>query len=117
GQMGRLPMTIRAGGRMALIAAGLCVCVAGAGFAIAPSEAAPSQPEKVSTAKTVKNVRYYKRAAHRRHVGTAEKSSPANKVKEPEVAEAGGSVTLPVSIANANAELVADAPTGAAKAM
>ena len=110
-------MTIRAGGRVALIAAGLCVCVAGVGFAIAPSEAAPSQPEKVSTAKTVKYVRYYKRAAHRKHVRTAEKSSPANKAREPEVAEAGGSVTLPVSIANANAEMVADAPTGAAKAM
>src|SRR3954469_3080533 len=98
-------MTIRAGGRVALIAAGLFVCVAGVGFAVAPSEAAPSQPENVSTAKTVKYVRYYKRTAPRKHVRTAAKSSPADKAKEPEVAEAGGSVTLPVSIANANAEM------------
>jgi hypothetical protein len=110
-------MSIKAGGRMALIAAGLCVCVAGAGSASTPSEAAGSQSENVSATKTVKQVRYYKRYVHRKQVRTAQKSSATTRTAEPEIAEAGGSVTIPASIANANAAMIADAPTGAAKAM
>ena len=110
-------MSIKAGGRVALIAVGLCVCVAGAGLASTPSEAAGSQSESVSTGKTVKKVRYYKRYAHRKQLRTAQKSSVTAKAAEAEVADAGGSVTIPASVANANAEMIADAPTGAAKAM
>jgi hypothetical protein len=105
-------MSITAGGRVALI---LCVGVLGVGLAGAPSEAAPSQSENVSTAKTVKQVRYFKRYANRKHVRASQKSSPAPKAAE--IAEAGGAVTIPASVANANAAMVADAPTGAAKAM
>jgi len=110
-------MSIKAGGRVALIAVGLCVCVAGVGFASTPSEAAGSQSESVSTGKTVKKVRYYKRHVQRNQVRSSQKSSTATKSAEAEVAEAGGSVTIPASVANANAAMTADAPTGAAKAM
>jgi hypothetical protein len=108
-------MSIKAGGRVALIAAGLCVGVLGLGLAGAPSEAAPAQAENVSTAKTVKQVRYYKRYSHRKHVRAPQKSS-SPKPAEPEIAEAGGSVTIPASVANANAEMIQE-PTGTAKAM
>jgi hypothetical protein len=110
-------MSIKAGGRVALIAVGLCVCVASIGWTNTPSEAAPSQSENLTTGKTIKQVRYYKRYVQRKHVRTAQKSSATRKAAEPEVAEAGGAVTIPASVANANAEMIADAPTGAAKAM
>lgn len=106
-------MSITARGRVALI---LCVGVVGLGLASAPAEAAPSESENVSTAKTVKQVRYYKRYAHRKHVRATQKSSPTPKAPAPEVAEAGGTVTIPAAVANANAEMLAE-PTGMAKAM
>jgi hypothetical protein len=109
-------MSITAGGRVALIAASVCVGVLGAGLAGAPSVAAPAQSENVSTTKTVEQVRYYKRYANRKHVRASLKSSPTPKTAEPEFAEAGGAVMLPASVANANAEMIAE-PTGAAKAM
>ena len=51
-------MTIRAGGRVALIAAtGLLVCMAGVSWTAAASSAAESKSENVSTSKKVKHVR------------------------------------------------------------
>src|SRR5262249_16522298 len=73
GQLGRLAMTIRAGGRVALIAAtGLLVWVAGMSWTTAAPAAAEQKSENVSTSKTVKHVRYYKRHAHRKYVRTAQ---------------------------------------------
>ena len=46
----------------------------------------------------------------------SQKPSPAPKATEPEIAEAGGAVTIPASVANANAAMISE-PTGAAKAM
>jgi hypothetical protein len=109
-------MSIKAGGRVALIALGVCVGVLGMGLAGAPSQAAPSQSDNVSTAKTVKQVRYYKRYVNRKQVRASQKSPATPKAAEPEIAEAGGAVTIPASVANANAAMIAE-PTGAAKAM
>ena len=106
-------MSIKAGGRVALIAFGVCAGVLGVGLAGTPSVAAPAQSENASTAKTVKQVRYYKRYANRKTVRTSQKYSPSPKT---EIAEAGASVTIPASVANANAAIVTE-PTGAAKAM
>src|SRR6185436_5934940 len=76
GQLGRLAMTIRAGGRVALIAAtGLLACVVGVSWTVAASSAAEQKSEQVSTSKKVKQVRYYKRYAHRKYTRNAQKSS------------------------------------------
>ena len=69
-------MSIKAGGRVRFIAVGLCVCVAAVGLARTPSEAAGSQSESVSTGKTVKKVRYYKRHVQRNQVRTSQKLPP-----------------------------------------
>jgi len=109
-------MSILAGGRVALIAVGVCAGALGLGLAGTASVAAPAQSESVSTAKTVKQVRYNKRYAKRKYVRASQKSSPAPMAAEPKVAEAGGTVTIPASVANANAAVITE-PTGAAKAM
>ena len=101
-------MTIRAGGRVALIAAtGLLACVVGVSSTVAASSAAESKSEQVSTSKKVKQVRYYKRYAHRKYARTAQKSSEEKKPGI-EVAEAGVPSALPESIANANARMGGD---------
>lgn len=108
-------MTIRAGGRMALIAAtGLLVCVAGVSRTMAASSAAEQKSEYVSTSKTVKQLRYTKRYAHRKYARTAQKSSEE---KKPEVAEANGASELPATIANANARMRSDVTGDGARAM
>jgi len=57
-------MTIKAGGRVALIAAtGLLVCAVGASWTVTTSDAAETNSENVGTSKQVKQVRYYKRYA------------------------------------------------------
>jgi hypothetical protein len=97
-------MTIKAGGRMALIAAtGLLVCVAGVSWTTAASSAPEQKSEYVSTSKKVKQVRYYKRYAHRKYTRTAQTSSEEK--KSVEVAEAGLPSELPASVANANARM------------
>ena len=111
-------MTIKAGGRVALIAAtGLLVCVAGVSGTTTASNAVESKSESVSTSKKVKQVRYYKRYAHRKYTPTAQKSSEEKKPVTTEVAEAGAPGELPVSVANANArmggEVVIDDPARA----
>jgi hypothetical protein len=96
-------MTIKAGGRMALIAAtGLLVCVASVSWTTAASSA-PEQKSEYVSPKKVKQVRYYKRYAHRKYARTAQISSEEKKPVE--VAEAGLPSELPASVANANARM------------
>jgi hypothetical protein len=111
-------MTIRAGGRVALIAAtGLLACVVSVSWTVAASSAAEPKSEQVSTSKKVKQVRYYKRYAHRKYTRAAQKSSEEKKPGI-EVAEAGVPSALPDSVANANARMGADVVTNdAAPAM
>jgi hypothetical protein len=110
-------MTIKAGGRVALIAAtGLLVCVAGASATTAASNAAESKSEYVSTSKKVKQVRYYKRYAHRKYVRSAQKSSEEKK-PQTEIAEAGVPSELPAAVANANARMGGEIADDAARAM
>lgn len=110
-------MTIRAGGRVALIAAtGLLVCVAGVSWTVAASSAAESKSENVSTSKKVKHVRYYKRHAHRNYARTAQKSSE-DKKPQTETADADVSGEIPASVANANARMGSDVTDGNARAM
>ena len=109
-------MTIRAGGRVALIAAtGLLVCVAGVSWTMAASSAAEQKSESVSTSKKVKQVRYYKRYAHRKYARTAKSSE--EKKPQTEVADASGASELPASVANANARMRSDVTDDGARAM
>jgi hypothetical protein len=111
-------MTIKAGGRVALIAVtGLLVCMAGVNWAGAAANAAESKSEYVSTSKKVKQVRYYKRHAHRKYTRTAQKPSEQNKPVQAEVAAAGMPGELPVSIANANARMGGEIADDTARAM
>jgi hypothetical protein len=98
-------MTIRAGGRVALMAAtGLLACAVGVSWTVAASSAAEQKSEQVSTSKEVKQVRYDKRYAHRKYTRTAQISSEEKKPGI-EVAEAGVPSALPDSVANANARM------------
>jgi hypothetical protein len=109
-------MTIKAGGRVALIAAtGLLVCVTGVSWAMAASDAAEQKSEYVSTSKKLKQVRYYKRYAHRKYARTAQRSSEEKKPVE--VAEAGLLSELPASVANANARMGEITDTARANAL
>ena len=109
-------MTIRAGGRVALIAAtGLLVCAAGVSWTMAASSAAESKSEYVSTSKKVKQVRYYKRYAHRKYVRTAK--SEDKKPASIDIAEAGIPGEIPVAVANANARMGSEVSDDTARAM
>src|ERR1700751_4872967 len=111
-------MTIKAGGRVALIAAtGLLVCAVGTSWTVAASDAAETKTENVDTSKQVKQVRYYKRYAHRKYARTAQKSSEEKKPAQTEVAEAGAPSELPAFVANANARMGGEAADDAARAM
>lgn len=111
-------MTIRAGGRVALIAAtGLLVCVAGVSGTTTASGAAETKSVSVGTSKKVKQVRYYKRHAYRKYSRTAQKSSEEKKPARTEAAEAGKPADLPSSIANANARMGGDVTDDNARAM
>lgn len=108
-------MTIRAGGRVALIAAtGLLVCVAGVNSAEAASSAADQKTEYVSTSKKVKQVRYYKRYAHHKYARTAKSE---DRKPRAEVAAAGIAGEVPASVANANARMGGDIADDGARAM
>jgi len=110
-------MTIRAGGRVALIAAtGLLVCVATVGWSMTASNAAGSDSESASAAKTVKQV-HPKRHAHRKSAGDAEKSSTDTKPAETEAAQAGAPTGITAGIANANAKMGADVGDDTTRAM
>lgn len=112
-------MTIRAGGRVALIAAtGLLVCLAGVSWTVAASSAAETKSENVSTTKKVKQVRYYKRSAHRKHTRTAQKSSAEKKPAETtQVAEAGLPGEIPAVVADANARMGGEIADDTARSM
>jgi hypothetical protein len=110
-------MTIKAGGRVALIAAGLIVCVTGVSWTAAASNAAESKSEYVSTSQKVKQVRYHKRYAHRRYTRAAQAPSEENKPAQTEVADAGLPTELPASIANANARMGGEIADDTARAM
>jgi hypothetical protein len=111
-------MTIRAGGRVALIAVtGLLVCLAGVSFTGAAVGAAESKSESVSTSKKVKQVRYYKRYAHRKYARTTEKSSDEKKPAQTQVADAAMPGELPLSVANANARMGGEIADDTARAM
>jgi hypothetical protein len=120
-------MTIKASGRSALIlATGLFVCFAG------PSQAGPdadnaavsSKPESAAGAPIELN-KYAKRGArqsksnaHRKSSKVALKSSTAEKAPDVADNDGGGSIAIPPSVANANAQWAsADTATGNAKAM
>src|SRR5215813_5584391 len=110
-------MTIKAGGRVALIAAGLIVCVTGVSWTVAASNAAESKSEYVSTSKKVKQVHTYKRYAHRKYTHAAQTSSEDKKPAQTEIAEAGLPTELPASIANANARMGGEVADDTARAM
>jgi hypothetical protein len=110
-------MTIKAGGRVALIAAGLIVCVTGVSWTVAASNAAESKSEYVSTSQKVKQVRYHKRYAHRQYTRTAQPASEEKTPAQIEVAEAGLPTELPASIANANARMGDEIVDDTARAM
>jgi hypothetical protein len=111
-------MMIKASGRSALIlATGLFVCFAGPSQAAASADgtAAASKSESV---KSAHNPRHWKKFAHRRSSKVAEKSAPAAKADAADDDNTANSSALPLSVANANAQLAsADTPAGNAKAM
>ena len=110
-------MTIKAGGRVALIAAtGLLACVVGVSWTMAASNAAESKSEYVSTSKKAKQLRHTKRYAHRKYVRTAQKSAEQQKSRT-ELAEAGLPGELPASIADANARMGGEITDDSARAM
>jgi hypothetical protein len=132
-------MTIKAGGRSALIiATGLFVCFAGPSpaaaaaddNAVTDSKSAATETESaageaVAVRKYVRHgSRHWKKHAHRKSSKVALKSSPKKKVDTTAVtaADGGNSTAIPPSVANANAQLAtADTPesplAGNARAM
>lgn len=95
-------MTIRAGGRVVLMAAtGLLACVVGVSCTVATSAAAETKSEQASTSGKAKQVRYYKRHAYRKYARTVQK---APEERKPVQTEATGT-DLPASVANANARM------------
>ncbi|MGH6708353.1 MAG: hypothetical protein ACREEK_05225 [Bradyrhizobium sp.] len=117
-------MTVKASGRSALIlATGLFVCLAGPAPATAASSdraAATSKPDSVTTAKSARQgVRHWKRYA-RRSGKLASKPAETRKAANKDVADAStaNTLTIPASVANANAQLAsAEAAPGSAQAM
>lgn len=111
-------MTIKAGGRVALIAAtGLLVSAACVSWTMAASSAAETKSEYVNTSKKVKQMRYYSRSAHRKHTRAAQKSSEEKKPDQTEVAQAGLPGELPATVANANARMGGEITDDTARAM
>lgn len=112
-------MTIKAGGRVALIAAtGLLVCLAGVSWTAAAASAAETKSENVVTTKKVKQVRYYKRYAHRKTARAAQKASTGKKPAETaRVAEAGLPGEIPTAVADANARMGGEITDDTARAM
>lgn len=111
-------MTIKAGGRVALIAAaGLLVSVTGVSSTVAAPDAAETKSEQFSTSKEVKQAREHKRHAHRNNARTAQTSSEQNKSAQTDLAETGLPGELPGSVANANARMRDEVVDDTARAM
>ncbi|MET3844902.1 hypothetical protein [Bradyrhizobium sp. OAE829] len=115
-------MIVKASGRSALIlATGLFVCFAGPSPATAASTdraAATSKSESATPGKSVRqSTRHWKRYT-RRSGKVAAKPAETRKAVEVADASTGGALTIPASIANANAQLAsADTAPGSAQAM
>jgi hypothetical protein len=115
-------MTVKTGGRLALIlATGLLVCLAGPANATASTDRDSANAKPESSGAPGKSARHgtqrWKRYAHHRYHRVAVKSSAEKTI---EAADDGDrSTAIPPSVANANAQLAAaDSPTGrAARAM
>ncbi len=104
-------MTIRAGGRVALIAAtGLLACVVGVSWTVAASSAAETKSESVGTSAKTKQVRYYKRPVHRKYVRTAPRNTEEQKPVRTEAAAGEFPSELSASVANANARISSQLP-------
>ena len=121
-------MKIKASGRSALIlATGLLVCFAAPLPASAASTDSATSASKADTASsanaTKQNSRHSKRDAHHKSAKAAEKSPQANpdgKTAADTAAADGGGLTpaaIPPAVANANAQLTADASPDNASAM
>lgn len=111
-------MTIRAGGRVALIAAiGLLAFAAGVGWTATASAAGETQTDKVTNSGKAKQVRYYKRYATRKYARSAQKSSGEKRPVQAESVEASAPGEIPTSVANANARMGSEATDDAARAM
>jgi hypothetical protein len=123
-------MTIKASGRSALIlatgilATGLFVCFAGPsqaaaneGDAAVSSESAAGPPIALNRY-TNNGSRHARRHAHRKSSMTAPTSSAGKKDTEIAAADSDNSTAIPLSVANANAQMTAaDTPTANGKAM
>jgi len=117
-------MMVKASGRSALIlATGLFVCFAGPSPATAASTdraAATSKSDSATSGKSVRQgTRHWKRYS-RRSGKVASKPAETKKAAEKDVADASsdGTLTIPASVANANAQLAsAEIPAGSAQAM
>ncbi|WP_249166588.1 hypothetical protein [Bradyrhizobium sp. JYMT SZCCT0428] len=115
-------MIVKASGRSALIlATGLFVCFAGPSPATAASTdraAATSKSESATSGKSVRqSTRHWKRYT-RRSGKVVSKPAETRKAVEIADASAGGALTIPASVANANAQLAsADTAPGSAQAM
>lgn len=117
-------MMVKASGRSALIlATGLFVCFAGPSPVTAASTdraAATSKPDSATSGKSVRQgSRHWKRYS-RRSGKVASKPAETKKAAEKDVADASAdsTLTIPASVANANAQLAsAEAPAGSALAM
>ena len=103
-------MKIKAGGRAALISAGLLVCFAAPSFATAAADGS-------------KSVRHHRHYVHHRFARPVVKSSDSKSDSRKEAATdaiGNGAVDpamLTPEVANANAQLAADTPAGSARAM
>jgi hypothetical protein len=129
GKWGDCHMKIKASGRSALIlATGLLVCFAAplpANAASTDSATSASKADTASSANATKqNSRHSKRDAHRKSAKAAEKSPQANSdsktAADTGAADAGGGLppaAIPPAVANANAQLTADASPDNASAM
>jgi len=114
-------MIVKASGRSALIfAAGLFVCFAGQTPATAAGTdraAASSKSESATSGKSVRQgVRHWKRYTRR----SGKFASKPAETKKAAIADAStdGTLTIPASVANANAQLAsAEVPAGSAQAM
>jgi len=117
-------MMVKASGRSALIlATGLFVCFAGLSSATAASTdraATASKSDSATSGKSVRQgTRHWKRYS-RRSGKLASKPAESKKAAEKDVADASsdGTITIPASVANANAQLAsAEIPAASAQAM
>ena len=115
-------MMVKASGRSALIlATGLFVCFAGPSLGTAASTdraAATSKPDSATSEKSVRqSTRRWKRYS-RRSGKVASKPAETKKAADKDVASADGALTIPATVANANAQLASAEPApGSAQAM